>query len=675
MGKYIYYLVFFFLLGCSKKEKEAETKQILTLLEKGNDYNLSLSKRLRFILLAEKNLDAVQKNDSTYRHHYFTLAARYYNVEKYEDYLRVSRKAYDLGVKAKDELSKAKGLHYIGDYHFLKFKNDSAYYYFTKAEKKYDSLQLIKELIRVKFSKSDILLYEKDFSGSEVETIKVLKIAKAVNDHRLVYDCLVNLGNALLGLNNVEEAIAYYFKALSTTHQLETDPQYYSLNAQVLNYIGKAYAKKGEFKKAISFYNKALFETDLKVLDSYIYSSIISNKAFSDLKLGNYDEAESKLLETLHLREKQQNTPGLVLSNLYLGELYIAKKEFNKAVFYLLKAQKIANKNKIYEDELRVLKLLSSLKLPNKDALYERYIDLNDSLQNIERTKRNKFARIEYETDEILNEKKLIQEQKEQISSQRWFILFGSTGLILLLALLYNNKVQYSKNKQLQFEREQQESNEQIYKLMLKQQGLINEVRQQEKRRISQELHDGVMSRLTSTRLNLFVLSKRNDEETIKKCLKHIEDIQEIEKELRNISHDLNKESLLEKESFKVIINNLLEEYCEALQIQYQIKIDKNIVWDVVDGTTKIHLYRILQESLQNIYKYSKASHVNLSFKKVLDRIIIDIEDDGVGFEVTKVKEGIGLKNMSARVSSLDGQFKIYSALSKGTHINISLPY
>ncbi|QYS87435.1 hypothetical protein JJC03_06035 [Flavobacterium oreochromis] len=247
--------------------------------------------------------------------------------------------------------------------------------------------------------------------------------------------------------------------------------------------------------------------------------------------------------------------------------------------------------------------------------------------------------------------------------------------MIILLILLYNNKSQHSKNKQLQFEREQQESNEQIYKLMLQQQHLINDTRQQEKKRISQELHDGVMSKLTSTRLNLFILSKRQDTETIQKCLKYIDNIQNIEKELRNISHDLNQDTFLEKESFKLIIQNLFEDYCNAINIEYILEIDSNIVWEAIEASVKIDIYRILQESLQNTYKYSHATLVILSIKKVLDRLIIDIEDNGVGFDINKVKEGIGIKNINSRAKSMNGEVKFYSTVNKGTHINLSLPY
>lgn len=670
------FVIFTLLLNCKEEHKnDFNSHSLDVLFEEANDFNKPIEIRKNKTLQAEKTIENLTINDSLLRNHYLKLAGRYYNINDLENYYRISKKALLLSEESKNQYDIARSLNYIGDYHFSKFRNDSAYYYFTKSEKKFDSLNKTKDLIRVKFSKSDILLFEKDFSGAEVEIIKILKIAKVINDNRLVYDCLVNLGNTLVGLNNIDEAIGYYLKALSVLSNLTSDPQYPELKAQTYNCLGKAFAKKENYEESIKYYDKGIEVLTENNSKSQIYSSLIGNKAYSQLKLGDFETAEVKLFEALHDKEREANIPGIVFLDLHIGELFIHQRDHKKAYYYLNRALNYAQKNGILEDELKALRLLSKLNLPNKSKLYERYIELSDSLLDTERANRNKFARIEYETDEILNEKKIIQHQKEEISSQRWYILLASSGLILLLGLVYNSKMQYNKNKQLQFEREQQESNEQIYKLMLRQQTIINDVRQEEKRRISQDLHDGVMSRLTSTRLNLFILSKKNDPETIQKCLKHIDNIQDIEKDLRNISHDLNKESLLEKDSFKVIISDLFEEYCNAINIEYQIKIDKNIAWNAMDNTLKIHLYRIMQESLQNIYKYSEATLVNLSIKKVLDKIIIDLEDNGVGFELGKVKEGIGLKNMSARVNALNGEFKVYSAISKGTHINISFPY
>ncbi|MBP9793214.1 MAG: sensor histidine kinase, partial [Flavobacterium sp.] len=523
---------------------------------------------------------------------------------------------------------------------------------------------------RIGLYKANILFYEKDFSGAETAVVKILKSAIKGSDTRLIYDCYITLGLSLEGLNQNDQALVYYNKAFELIEKMRTDPQYASLKAQTYNYIGKIYQKINDHSKAINYFNEALrFETKKTLL----YANLMNNIGYSNFILEN-NNSLYYLNEAFQIRDSLQNIPGLVSSNINLSRYYLAQKDSATALQYCLSAKKKAHENKIFEDELIALKLLSKI-TPNKSLEYtKQYINLNDSLQNIERATRNKFARIEFETDEILNEKNTIEAEKEQISSQRWLILFSSLIAIVILVLIYITRMQHAKNKELQLERKQQEANEEIYRLMLAQQSVINEARQGEKKRISQELHDGVMSKLTSTRLNLFILSKKQDPETIQKCLKHIDGIQDIEKEIRNISHDLNKDALLEKDSFQAIVGNLFEEYKNTTGLAYQIEMDEKINWKKIDNTIKIHLYRIFQEALQNIYKYASATEVILDVVKADDSILIEINDNGQGFDVAKMREGIGLKNMQSRIKTINGNFTIESVIGKGTSIKITIP-
>nr|WP_305069995.1 tetratricopeptide repeat protein [Flavobacterium covae] len=227
-----------------------------------------------------------------------------------------------------------------------------------------------------------------------------------------MYDCYLDLGNVLLGLNSPDEAIIYYNKALSIITQLTKDPQYQTLKAQIYNFLGKAYTKKKAYHEAIAQYEEGLLFTNPEKIGSYIYSSLISNKAYAEMQLDNLEIAEEKLYESLAIRKKENNIPGIVLSNIYLGELYLYKKDISKAIYFLRNAKQIASKNKILEDELRSLRLLSKIDKKNQYDLYEEYINLNDSIQTVEFNKRNSFARIEYETDEILTEKGSFKKKK-----------------------------------------------------------------------------------------------------------------------------------------------------------------------------------------------------------------------------------------------------------------------
>jgi signal transduction histidine kinase len=664
------------LAACTKKQETEQLvsnkKNIDTLLSRAYNFKTPKKERLTFAKQADSVLKS-NANDSLTRSYYFKLSDCYYNLDENEKDIKTCRTVYSMSQASNDTLSIAKAQYYIGEYHFRKFDNDSAYYYYTKAEKSYLSYHDKQDVSRLRYNKASILFYEKDFLGCEIAIIEVLKIAKQKKDTRLVYDCYITLANALDGLNDSPKALEYYNKAFDMTNQLKNDSQYLILKAQAYNYIGKVYEKQGNHKQAIAYFKKGLAFDNLKKNLPSLYAILINNLAYSKFKIGD-KTALAQLNEALQIRNNIKNTFGIVSSKINLSEYHLDQKEYVKAYDYANEARLEAHDNKIYEDELKALQLLARIDPKNESFYDDRFIKLTDSLQNNERATRNKYARIEFETEEITTQKNDIEAEKNKISQQRWLILGFSTFLILIAILSYITKMQHAKNKELQFEKDQQKANEEIYQLMLDQQTKIEEGRQKEKKRISQELHDGVMSKLTSTRLNLFVLSRKTDEETIKKCLTHIEGIQNIEKEIRSISHDLAQDIFSGKDSFKTIVTELFEQQKTNSGVDCDLEIDDKINWDSIESNTKMHLYRIFQESLQNIYKYAKATNIAASIALHNSTINVDITDNGVGFDVKKLKEGIGLKNMNSRVKVLQGTIDIESQIGKGTHINLIIP-
>ncbi|WP_310554635.1 ATP-binding protein [Flavobacterium sp.] len=678
MKKIIYiFLCSIIFTSCNQRDKsktvENPKKTIDTLLSKS--YNSKLDKNTRLVYADSLfNILNNEVNDSSTRYYYLKLSNRYFNLNESEKYVETSRRLQKLALESKDTLAIAKSLQYIGDYHYEQFNKDSAYYYYSKAEKTYGQLKNDENIDRLKLYKANILFYEKDFSGCENAIIAILKTAKKKTDTRLVYDCYITLGNALDGLNNSESALEYYNKAFTLTNELKNDSQYDLLKVQTYNYIGKTYQKQQKHKIAIDYFNKALNELKVKNTKNLSYANLINNLAYSEFKTGN-QVAFKLFIEAYKIRVSLNNIPGIISSKINLAEYYLDQKDTLKAFKNGYQARNEARQNKIFEDELKALELLTQID-PKNDSFYNnRFIKLTDSLQNNERAIRNKFARIEFETDEITNQKKDIEVEKDRISFQRWIILGFGLFSISIMGLLYLTKMQHSRNKVLQFEQQQQKANEEIYQLLLEQQIKIDEARQKEKKRISQELHDGIMNKLTSTRLNLFILSKKNDEETIAKCLKHIDNIQNIEKEIRSISHNLANDVFKDKDSFKIMIESLFEVQNETSKTEFVLEMSEFINWEVVDNKTKINIYRIFQETMQNANKYANAKKCTAIIILNSDNYIeIDIVDNGVGFDLKKEKAGIGLKNIFSRVNSIGGKITIESELGKGTYINLIIP-
>ena len=150
-----------------------------------------------------------------------------------------------------------------------------------------------------------------------------------------------------------------------------------------------------------------------------------------------------------------------------------------------------ARNSKNHRNLLLPLKQLAVLE-PKKASIYNKeYIHINDSLQKADRNIADKFTRIEYETDQIKDENTNLTTQNRNL-----VYIFGS--ILILGMFIYIIKAQKAKNRELLFKQEQQKVNEEIYSLMISQQSNVESIRIKEKKRVAQELHDGVLGRMLS---------------------------------------------------------------------------------------------------------------------------------------------------------------------------------
>ena len=233
---------------------------------------------------------------------------------------------------------------------------------------------------------------------------------------------------------------------------------------------------------------------------------------------------------------------------------------------------------------------------------------------------------------------------------------------------------QKTKNRELLFKQEQQKVNEEIYNLMISQQSAIETNRIVEKKRVAQELHDGVLGRMFGVRMNLDGLNKFNDDIAVNQRNSYLAELKNIEQDIREISHDLNREKSELINNFVAIVNNLFEDQKKTFNPKLVTTIDSTIKWELVSNAVKINLYRIIQESLQNINKYANANTIKVELRKKDDGLFLSIKDDGVGFDVNKAKRGIGIQNIQSRTKECNGNVDITSSRGKGTTITVMVP-
>lgn len=667
-----YYLLFFviglLLLGCSKKKEKFSEKSIsdtlATYLTLANEDTIPYEDRLSY----NKKAFAIlinQDNDSLNRVNLFKVANRYFNMNNMDEYRKTSQIIVQKAKSSRDTIATAKAYSYLGDYYTNTSRKDSAYSFYTKAEKIYQKLNDKINLGDTYIKIAKLQGYENDFLGSEFSAIKALNILRNTNDKGKEYEAYSILGFVSSELKDYDKALEYNIKTLTIAK--ENNLTYFNEIPSSLNNIGYVYLNQKKYKQAIDEFEKALEDKKLISKDPALYGILIDNVAYSKFKLKDYSQLPDLFYDALRIRDSLNIGEGIIYSKIHLSEYYIENKDSLNSLKFADEALKHSRKIKNYRAVLASLKQLGIIN-PKKASVYsEEYIKINDSLQNAERKSKDRFARIEYETDEIIL-------QKDKLAEQNRNILFFFGLVVMIGILLFVIKNQRSKTKELMLKQAQQKANEDIYNLMLYQQNKIEEGRTNEKVRIAQELHDGILGRLFGARLNLDSLNKRQDEEAITSRNNYLVELKNIEQDIREISHDLNREKHALNNNFIGIVNNLIEQQETVSQAKVSFVVDMEIEWEKIENYIKINLYRILQEALLNINKYAQAENVRIEIIKQEKTLRLTVTDDGVGFSVSKKSKGIGLQNMLSRANACEATFDIKSKIGKGTTITVAFP-
>jgi signal transduction histidine kinase len=670
---YIYTVLLLLLAfyGCTKKNASNQTTtssvdSLTAYLSKANDFSATTKKRQDFIQKAF-TIIINQENDSLQRANLFRVANRYYNLNDWKKYHGIAQIVLEKAISSKDTVSTAKAYSYLGDYYGSQGVSDSAFMYYFKAEKIYLQRNDNSNLAKIRLNKALLQYNESDFLGSEISVFKALLVLKGEKANDTLYELYNLLGLVYNELGEYDKAIEFHNKALESIDK-ETTPVEFQSRATSLNNLGLVYQNLNKDKRAIPYFEEGLKqEKDLMLYKPSLYAMLLDNLAFSRFKTKESKGLPELFYESLKLRDSLQLPIGIILGKLHLSEYFTSKGDMAKAVAYSNEALATARNSKNARNLLLPLKQLAIIE-PSKATVYNKeYIHINDSLQKAERKMGDKFTRIEYETDDIKQENADLTVQNRNL-----VYIFGS--ILILGMFLYIIKAQKTKNRELLYKQEQQKANEEIYNLMISQQNDVETIRVIEKKRVAQELHDGVLGRMFGVRMNLDSLNKINDELASQQRNSYLTELRNIEQDIREISHDLNREKSELINNFVAIVDNLFEDQKKTFKSKLISSIDSNIKWESMSNAIKINLYRIIQESLQNTNKYANADSIKVEFKKEIDNLLLRISDDGIGFNVNKAKKGIGLQNMLSRINECKGTFEIKSKKGEGTIIIVTVP-
>jgi signal transduction histidine kinase/Flp pilus assembly protein TadD len=657
--------------GTEQKVASDQPDSLSYWFEKANNAALPYDKRLAYTNKAVA-VFSNRKNDSLNRTYYFKASNRYYNIGAMKENKKITLQAIQKSAEARDTVLLAKGYNYMGDYYVRQSASDSAYYYYSQAEKMY---KLLKDNTKTAFAvlrKSELQFNEKDYIASEKAAFEALKYLRQTDDNVSVYQTYDLLGRIYNELKEFDNAITYHNKALSIAEKLntsETNSSYglYQPKATSFNNIGLIFQDRQQHKKAIQYFKKGLAQPNVFKEAPLVYRGLTENLAYSKLKIKDFTQLPGLFYRSLQICDSLNYTLGKVGSNNHLSEYYAYQKDTAKAYRFAQTAYKLSREINVPRSVLSSLQQLAAVDPQNSEKYSKNYIRINDSLQLAERKVRNKIARIEFETEEITLE-------KDRLVEERATIITWALGILIIGIFIYIVTIQRARNRELQLVQQQQKANEEIYRLLLDEQSKIENVRQSEKKRIGQELHDGVLGKLFGTRMNLGLLNTFDSPDAIKSRASFIDELKILEQELREISHDLSAEKAAEFNNFVVLVNDLIESQKNVCKAHIEVTMDPEIDWAPIDNITKINLYRILQESFQNINKYANAKQVTVEFQKTGNRLILKVKDNGSGFQNNQKKKGIGLTNMETRIKNSGGHLQISSEPGKGTLLKFELP-
>ena len=257
----------------------------------------------------------------------------------------------------------------------------------------------------------------------------------------------------------------------------------------------------------------------------------------------------------------------------------------------------------------------------------------------------------------------------EEVASQEQIITALVYGLIFVVLLTTGLMVffHYSRRKITEKEIEK-------IAIMLEQKQKVLQAsiatQEEERKRIAKDLHDAISAKLNVVSLTTHVLL---DDDSINKdqreSLEHILNVTSGTLESsRKIAHDLMP-PILEKFGMKVALEELIEDFIKSKQLEIEHTIEEI---EYLTKTEQLHVFRIVQELINNSVRHGKASLIKMSVYNTDTGFKLHFIDDGKGFDLNVKKSGIGLQNIQSRVDILSGTFDIQTAPNKGSIFTIN---
>lgn len=617
---------------------------------------------LRLEKIIEKNLKSNNLNHKerkTFLWHKAQMLSNYGKIHNDNDSLAIEyyKKSLIISTEIDDKPTIAETYNTIGVLNYYLFNYPEALKNHAKALTLFKSLNDQEGLAR---SNNNIgLVY--DDQGNYSTALKYyynsLKIKEELND----------IGGIASSYNNIGMVFRLQGKYTQAVENLQKALNYYKQDkdlegeGDVYTNIGIIYIEQAKYHEAIDNHKKAiaLFE---QVNDLKGVGLAYGNLASAYMYQGNYTDALTNYNKALDIKLQTNDKKGSAYMYIGIGMTHQKLNNPAKAKQYLQNALLIAQKGgakAIIKNCYHNIAVADSTLGNYKSAFenYKLYTVYKDSLENedIERKSLQTIMQYDFEKKEAL-----IKQDAENQKKRQRVVLIATTALLVLSILLLITWFYFYKKKK---------KTEKI----LHEKELSLQIAEEERRRISADLHDDLGPGMAGLTIASDMLAMRADTDGIRiEAQKIAENSKKISSRLSEVIWELNMEHD-NLEDLLLFIQKQGKKYFKHKDIEFSMRLPLEIPSIAVLGTTRRQMYLAVKECFHNTYKHAEAETANCEAIFDTKQLTLVISDNGKGFDTSEKNAGEGLKNLEYRLNKINGKVEIISS-PNGTSVTIRIP-